>query len=218
MQANENKTLDPKAARILYIVIAGVLCVAAAVTGIVLSTRQKAAQNDSLIRVDNTTTEAPRQVDALPGFSAPLSGVIAKKHDMDVPVYSTTMQEYRVHCGVDINAAVGEAVRAMADGTVSDVYDDPLLGKCVKLSHSGGATTLYANLGKELAEGITKGVAVRAGQTLGCVGETTLVELADEPHLHLEMTVDGKPVDPLEYIAEASRAASFTYADEQYEN
>ena len=36
MQASENKTLDPKAARILYIVIAGVLCVAAAVTGIVL--------------------------------------------------------------------------------------------------------------------------------------------------------------------------------------
>ena len=167
MQASENKTLDPKAARILYIVIAGVLCVAAAVTGIVLSMRQKVPQGD-LVDVNNTTTEAPRQVDALPGFSAPLSGVIAKKHDMDVPVYSTTMQEYRVHCGVDINAAVGEAVRA--------------------------------------------------GQTLGCVGETTLVELADEPHLHREMTVDGKPVDPLEYISEASRAASFTYADEQYEN
>ena len=216
MQASEKKTLDPKAARILYIVIAGVLCVAAAVTGIVLSTRQK-APDDPIAATDAPTTDKPHQVDSLPGFVAPLSGVIAKKHDMEVPVYSTTMQEYRVHCGLDVKAAVGTAVCAMADGVVADVYDDPMLGKCVKISHKGDAETVYAHLGQELAAGIVRGAGVKAGQTIGCVGETTLIELADEPHLHLEMTVSGKKVDPLEYITEASRAASFTTEDKSYE-
>jgi murein DD-endopeptidase MepM/ murein hydrolase activator NlpD len=53
-----------------------------------------------------------------------------------------------------------------------------------------------------LAEGIKAGASVKSGQAIGTVGETAISELADEPHLHFEMTVGGLSVDPLEYFSE----------------
>jgi murein DD-endopeptidase MepM/ murein hydrolase activator NlpD len=42
---------------------------------------------------------------------------------------------------------------------------------------------------------------VEAGQLLGSVGDTAMIEIAEEPHLHVEMTVKGIQVDPLEYFS-----------------
>ena len=44
-----------------------------------------------------------------------------------------------------------------------------------------------------------------------------MVEMADEPHLHFEMTVGGVPVDPLDYISASAQAAAFSEADEAWE-
>ena len=56
------------------------------------------------------------------------------------------------------------------------------------------------NLAKELPDGIAEGVTVRAGQLIASVGESAMIEVADEPHLHFEMTVADLSVDPLEYF------------------
>ena len=53
---------------------------------------------------------------------------------------------------------------------------------------------------KEIADGIEKGVKVTRGQKLGEVGNTAISELADEPHVHIEMTVNGLAVDPRDYF------------------
>ena len=50
---------------------------------------------------------------------------------------------------------------------------------------------------------LQKGMTVRQGQLLGTVGDTAMVEIADEPHLHMEMTVKGLQVDPLDYFSAA---------------
>ena len=47
------------------------------------------------------------------------------------------------------------------------------------------------------------GVEVMKGQLLGYVGDTAMLEIAEEPHLHMEMTVAGLQVDPLDYFSEA---------------
>lgn len=138
--------------------------------------------------------------EALPDFSCPVDGEILKEYSMDVPVFSLTMEDYRTHGGVDIYAAQGAEVLAAAGGTVREVWSDPMMGQCISINHAGGAVTTYKNLSPEMPEGIEKGAAVSAGQVIGTVGDTALEEVAEESHLHFEMSVDGSPVDPAEYI------------------
>ncbi|MBO5789838.1 MAG: M23 family metallopeptidase, partial [Clostridia bacterium] len=135
----------------------------------------------------------------------------------DVLVFNPTMGHWRIHEGIDVTGEAGAPVYAAADGVIESVYDDPLLGKCVRISHSGQAVTVYCNLQNELAEGIVSGATVESGQALGAVGETALSEVAEEPHLHFEMEVNGVSVDPLDYISKESQEVSFTFDDTAYE-
>lgn len=146
-------------------------------------------------------------VNKLPNFSLPASGVLSSKHDPDLQVYSSTMNDYRVHLGIDINTTDGAPVYASADGKVEKIWEDPLMGHCVAISHSGNAVTVYKNMSKLFAEGIKEGAKVKEGQLVGAVGDSAMVEVAAEPHLHFEMTVDGVQVDPLKYFTEDAVAS-----------
>ena len=134
-------------------------------------------------------------------------GEVVKGHSIDTPVFSDTLQEWRVHTGIDISADEGTEVRAAADGTVTKVYSDPLLGKTVEITHDGGIVSLYSNLASaDIA--VKEGDAVKSGALLGYVGDTSLSELADEAHLHFAIKVEGVSVNPLDYISEDSKKAS----------
>ncbi len=141
--------------------------------------------------------------EAIPELALPTSGTLLKKHSVDVQVFSPTMGDYRVHLGVDIATVAGAPVCAVAQGTVAQIWEDPMMGWCVALSHAGDCVTVYKNLAKDMAEGLTVGKALQQGELLGYVGDTALMEIAEEPHLHLEMTVKGLAVDPLDYFSEA---------------
>ena len=143
----------------------------------------------------------------LPSFALPVSGTLTNKHDPELQVFSPTMQDYRVHLGVDIQTAENAPVYAAADGTVSKIWVDTLMGYCVAIKHSGNCVTVYKNLSSTLPEGIAEGTAVRSGQLIATVGNSAMVEVADEPHLHFEMTVSDLAVDPLEYFDEESLKA-----------
>ena len=133
-------------------------------------------------------------------FLLPVSGVLQKKHSADMQVFSDTMCDYRVHLGIDIGTVEGASVSAMADGVISQVWEDVSMGQCVAVSHGGNAYTIYKNLAVTLPESVKVGAAVKAGDVIGTVGESAMVEVADEPHLHLEMTVNGLQVDPTDYL------------------
>ena len=142
--------------------------------------------------------------DKLPSFILPVNGILSKKHDATVQVYSNTMKDYRVHLGVDIVTESDAPVYSAADGKVSKIWEDPMMGYCVAIKHSGDCYTIYKNLSEILPEGISEGTSVRAGQLIGSVGESAMIEVAEEPHLHFEMTVADLSVDPLEYFDEKS--------------
>ena len=110
------------------------------------------------------------------------------------PIYSETMQDWRAHDGVDLEAAVGEAVRAMADGEVLRCYEDPLLGHTVEIAHGGGVTARYCGLGETFL--VREGDAVAAGQEIGSVYQVPC-ECAERSHLHLELERNGSLFDPL---------------------
>ena len=106
------------------------------------------------------------------------------------------------HLGVDIVTEAAAPVYAAADGKVEKIWEDTLMGYCIAIKHGGGGYTIYKNLAKELPDGISEGVSVRAGQLIASVGESAMIEVADEPHLHFEMTVSDLSVDPLKYFDE----------------
>lgn len=139
-----------------------------------------------------------------PSFRLPVSGKLFKDHDATLQVYSATMGDYRVHLGVDIATELDAPVCAAADGKVEKVWEDSLMGTCVAIAHDDDTLSIYKNLSKELTEGISEGVAVKCGQQIGTVGDTAMLEMADEPHLHFEMTVNGLSVDPLDYFSKES--------------
>lgn len=206
-----------KANRALYITAISILAVLIMIVAIV------AANNRSKKTEDPTVTTPPVQTDdtgndsskdpvkdvsgKLPSFTLPLTGKLFKEHDEDMQVFSQTMEDLRVHLGVDILANEGDPVYASADGTVTQIWEDVRMGQCVAVKHNGNAVSIYKNLSETLPDGIKEGASVKSGQQIGSVGSTAMVEISDEPHLHYEMTVDGVAVDPLDYFSSTDVAS-----------
>lgn len=162
-------------------------------------------EDTSAVKPDDTPSKPVE--DKLPSFVAPVSGAVSSKHDPTVQVFSNTMNDYRVHLGIDIVSDASAPVYSAADGKIDRVWEDTLMGYCIAIKHSGNCYTIYKNLAKELPDGIAEGVSVRAGQLIASVGDSAMVEVADEPHLHFEMTVADLSVDPLEYFDEKTLEA-----------
>ena len=105
----------------------------------------------------------------------------------------------RFHRGVDIAAAEGTPVRAVAPGRVLFSADAPGYGKLVTIDHGSGLVTRYAHNGVNL---VSAGARVAAGQEVGLVGSTGR---SAGPHLHFEVVRNGRAVDPQPFLA-GSRA------------
>ncbi len=205
-----------KANRILYIALAAVVCVGAVVTAVVLGNSQPNVPDENDGTPDLPAGGVVDNVPMMPEFVAPAVGVVSKGHDLDTLVFWNTTQDWRVHRGMDIVTEVGAKVMAAATGTITSIANDPLYGMTIEITHAGGAVTRYSNLQDTLPEGIEVGAIVKCGDTIGCVGETARIEIAEEPHLHFEMMVDGKSVDPMDYISTSSVQASLS-VDVSYE-
>lgn len=100
----------------------------------------------------------------------------------------------RHHSGVDISADYGASIVSTADGVVSYSGYDQYLGNLVKVDHGYGLETWYGHMSKRL---VNKGEKVSRGDTLGRVGSTGK---STGPHIHYEVHVNGKTVDPKNYI------------------
>ena len=140
-------------------------------------------------------------------LALPVTGIIAKGHDATIQVWSDTLGAYKVHLGLDITGEKGTPVLAAADGKVAKVWDDALMGKCVAVDHGDEIFTFYKNLDPVLSNGIQEGKELKCGDQIGKIGETAISELADEPHLHVEMTVNGLAVDPSDYLSQEAKDA-----------
>ncbi|MEW6676269.1 MAG: M23 family metallopeptidase, partial [Nitrospirota bacterium] len=100
---------------------------------------------------------------------------------------------YRPHHGLDYSAPTGTPVSAVGDGTVTFSGYKRQYGKLVIIRHPNGYKTYYGHLSK-IRKGIKRGIKVKQGQVIGYVGATGL---ATGPHLHYEIRINNKPVNPL---------------------
>ena len=109
---------------------------------------------------------------------------------------------YRIHpifktrklpTGVDFASPLGTPIYAAGDGIVDRAQWVSGYGKYIELTHVNGYETAYGHMSR-IADGIKPGVAVRQGQVIGYVGSTGN---STGNHLHFEVRVNGRPVDPL---------------------
>jgi murein DD-endopeptidase MepM/ murein hydrolase activator NlpD len=100
----------------------------------------------------------------------------------------------RPHEGIDVTAPMGTPIEAPAAGLVRDAGWEAGYGNTIVIDHGFGTVTKFAHCSKIL---VREGQRVSRGQRIALVGNTGL---ATGPHLHYEVHVNGRPVDPLRYV------------------
>lgn len=95
------------------------------------------------------------------------------------------------HYGVDLAAAKSTPIAAVLDGTVSAIGEGKSYGNYIMVRHNSNLTTLYAHCSKIVAK---KGQKLKQGDTVALVGSTGR---STGNHLHFEIRIGGKRVDPL---------------------
>jgi murein DD-endopeptidase MepM/ murein hydrolase activator NlpD len=103
----------------------------------------------------------------------------------------------KYHQGLDFSVPVGTPVRATADGVVVVVNQERGFGRTVVIDHGNRMQTLYAHLGKPL---VAKGQHVRRGDIIAESGRSGR---CTAPHLHYELRVASRRVNPLPYILDS---------------
>ena len=145
-----------------------------------------------------TSSTNKNKVQKDPEFVKPIEGEISKEYAKDSLIYSETLKEWTTHFGVDIKAERATVVKSAADGTVKYIKNDPRFGLTIIIEHSNGFETRYCNL--LTTEFVSEGEEVKAGQTIGTVGDSAIYEIVDESHLHFEILKNSEYINPSEYI------------------
>jgi murein DD-endopeptidase MepM/ murein hydrolase activator NlpD len=99
----------------------------------------------------------------------------------------------RLHAGVDWAGPTGTPIMAAGSGVIEEVKYKGEYGNYMRIRHANGYSTAYAHMVR-YAPGMTEGTKVKQGQIIGFVGATGLVS---GPHLHYEILVNNRPVDPM---------------------
>jgi murein DD-endopeptidase MepM/ murein hydrolase activator NlpD len=100
----------------------------------------------------------------------------------------------RPHEGIDVSAPMGSPIEAPAAGVVTDAGWEAGYGNKIVINHGFGIVTKFAHASKLL---VRSGQRVSRGQRIALVGNSGL---ATGPHLHYEVHVKGRPVNPLKYV------------------
>ncbi len=116
---------------------------------------------------------------------------------------------YRPHLGTDYAAALGTPVRAIGDGVVTFAGWDGGYGNLIEIRHPNGVQTRYGHL-ERFARGIRPGARVTQGQEIGYVGSTGL---STGPHLHFEVRIHGRAVNPLHALGGSAPGAPIPSAE-----
>ena len=203
--SGSGKAKNPKKTKLLYwmVAAASVIVIALSVTlAIVFSRTDVPVVAPPVDEVGNVEIpeEKPPVIDTDTDeikFGLPVeNGTVIREAALDTLVYMPSLNMWKSHNGVDFAAAENAPVLAVADGKVVSVEETTLEGIVVSIEHKDGIVSVYKSLS---SASVKAGDEVTLGSSIGVAG-TMLTEASDNVHVHLEMTVNGEIVNPLEYI------------------
>ncbi|MEJ8552634.1 peptidoglycan DD-metalloendopeptidase family protein [Tepidibacter sp. Z1-5] len=153
--------------------------------------QENEAKKDPDTEVANTNSKKIKAI-------MPVQGKLGRDYSDNKPTYSATLEQWELHKGIDIQAKEGTPVSAIMDGEVLEVLKDSVQGITVKLKHQDNIVSVYSNL--SLDTKVQKGKMVKCKDIIGNVGNTSIIESKEGPHLHFEVLKDNKNIDPLSII------------------
>lgn len=124
-------------------------------------------------------------------FAYPVHGSITSNFGMR---FHPILKINRLHAGCDFGASTGTPIYAANSGTVITATYMRGYGNVVMIDHGGGISTVYGHCSRI---NVSSGQKVKRGQKIANVGSTGL---ATGPHLHFEVRVNGRPVNPRGYL------------------
>lgn len=142
-------------------------------------------QDELIYRVDNYL----ETIRLLP-LGKPLKGAITSRYGKRKDPMN---KKSAFHTGVDIRGKRGEKIKATADGIVKKAFKNGGYGNYVMIDHGNGYTSSFSHMQKYL---VHRGDHVKRGQVIGLVGNTGR---STGPHLHYEIALDGKTVNPYNF-------------------
>lgn len=145
---------------------------------------------EDILQGDTTQTAAP----VATFFVPPVVGEIIKPFSATELQYSETFCDMRLHLGLDIAAEQGAAVTSAGEGVIKEVKQSALLGNYVIIDHGNGVLIKYCGLAD--APPVKVGDTVDSKTQIGVLAALPC-ESVERSHLHVEVTKDDKPVDPL---------------------
>ncbi len=158
------------------------------------SETDSSATDSAADTADDTTTDTSGEPIVSDTYLYPVGKEITKEFSGDKLVYSETMNDWRIHSGCDFYAEKGEKVKPITTGTVTQIYDDPLLGVTVVIDHGNGITAYYSGLGSTTL--VNVGDRIEIGDFIGSVNVVPC-ESTEQPHLHLAIKSNDEWIDPM---------------------
>ena len=158
------------------------------------------AKNDIQTKVTEKLEEMKKQkeeekrINSMPEINGirlayvPVTGTITSRYGVSSRIRSSD------HTGLDIATSTGTPIKVVAAGTVTCATYRGSYGKVVKVNHGNGLETWYAHTSEMY---VTEGEKVEAGEVIAAVGSTGN---STGPHLHLEIRINGEPVNPQNYF------------------
>ena len=159
------------------------------------TTAAKTEKTTEKTTVPTTMEQGENNIPYKSYYKYPLTEAVENGYTEEL-VYSETMGDWRAHPAVDFKGSEGDKVVAINDGLVIDVYNDSMLGQVVVIDHGAKLVAKYCGL-KSVS--VKKGSYVDIGNEIGTLGKVPC-ESKNETHLHLETTLDGKSVNPLDVM------------------
>lgn len=128
------------------------------------------------------------------GLVWPIVGDVLINYSMDKTIYFPTLQQYKYNPAIVIAANQGESIAAAANGRVTSVGYDPVIGNTVVMDLGNGYELTYGQLENII---VSEGSYVNVGDGIGTVAYPTKYYSLEGTNVYFKLTKDGEPVNPM---------------------
>lgn len=142
----------------------------------------------------STTVQPALDFSEEKGLIWPVVGDVLINFSMDKTIYFPTLEQYKYNPAIVISAPVGDNIAAAADGRVTSVGYDPMLGNTVVMDLGNGYELTYGQLDNIT---VSEGSYVKTGDMIATVANPTKYYSVEGSNIYLKLTKDGQPINPM---------------------